>query len=342
MLIHANFLNHFKYTFLIIISVIICSQDIYAADSSQVAHSKLLHFITPSNQFNKKRTWLVNSNCAFIFTSAFVGLNAAWYKNYPRSGFHFFNDNAEWQQMDKAGHFYTAYSEAMWSYYMYRWAGNTPKRAAMYGVAVGFTLQMTIEILDGFSTKWGFSPTDVLCNTLGGGLVLAQGALWNEQKIVIKYSAMKQHYPHGILKSRADDLYGASIPERILKDYNGQTYWLSANIASILNLKNNFPKWLNVAVGYGAQSMYGGERNPDYLTKDGKVSEQVATNYFYLDPNIYKPYRQFYLSPDIDFTRIKTKNHFVKTLLLVLNVVKLPAPALELSKGKLSGHLLYF
>ena len=39
-----------------------------------------------------------------------IGLNAEWYAKYPRSGFHFFNDYAEWLQVDKVGHAFSAYS----------------------------------------------------------------------------------------------------------------------------------------------------------------------------------------------------------------------------------------
>ena len=49
--------------------------------------------------------------------------------------------------------------------------------------------------------------------------------------------------------------------QQVLKDYNGQTYWLSANIWSF-NKESNFPRWLNVAFGYGADGMLYGENNP--------------------------------------------------------------------------------
>ncbi len=55
-----------------------------------------------------------------------------------------------------------------------------------------------------------------------------------------------------------------------------------------------------------------------------------------------KRQRQWYLSPDIDFTKIKTNKKGVRTFLSVLNMVKLPAPTLELTGGKLKGHFLYF
>ncbi|HQW93173.1 MAG TPA: hypothetical protein PKY28_08745, partial [Ferruginibacter sp.] len=46
-----------------------------------------------------------------------------------------------------------------------------------------------------------------------------------------------------------------------------------------------------------------------------------------------KRYRQWYLSPDIDLSKIKTNNKGLKLALRLLNVVKIPMPALEFSNG---------
>ena len=54
-------------------------------------------------------------------------------------------------------------------------------------------------------------------------------------------------------------------------------------------------------------------------------------------------YRQYYLSLDIDLSRIKTNSGFLKGLFYVLNSIKVPAPTLEInSKGDTEFHLLYF
>ena len=39
-----------------------------------------------------------------------LGLNYLWYKKFPHSRFHLFNDNKEWLNMDKMGHATTAYN----------------------------------------------------------------------------------------------------------------------------------------------------------------------------------------------------------------------------------------
>jgi hypothetical protein len=105
---------------------------------------------------------------------------------------------------------------------------------------------------------------------------------------------------------------------------------LSVNIKSVFNIQ--VPGWLNVAVGYGAKGMYGGFEN---IAIDGN-------GIVLFDRRDIKRQRQWYLSPDIDWTKIKTKKQAVKTLFSVLNMIKVPAPALELRNGKLQGHLISF
>jgi hypothetical protein len=43
---------------------------------------------------------------------------------------------------------------------------------------------------------------------------------------------------------------GKNIWQRWLKDYNGQTYWLSINPSSFIKDNSGFPKWLNTAFDY--------------------------------------------------------------------------------------------
>ncbi len=52
--------------------------------------------------------------------------------------------------------------------------------------------------------------------------------------------------------------------------------------------------------------------------------------------------RQWYLSPDIDWTKVKTNRKMVRTLFSLMNMIKVPAPALELRSGKLKAHWLWF
>ena len=121
---------------------------------------------------------------------------------------------------------------------------------------------------------------------------------------------------------------GHSFTERMLKDYNGQTYWISGNLSSLGLQQTRIPKWLNIAVGYGAEGMTGANANP--LEINGIPI-----------PNSER-YRQFYISPDIDLSRIPTKSKTLKLILKTVGFIKIPMPALEFNKNGVKFHALYF
>jgi len=273
----------------------------------------------------------VGASWGIIYTGAMIGLSQAWYADYPKSSFHFFNDGSEWLQMDKAGHAYTAYFESVWTTTALQWSGVDEKKSAWIGAATGFAFQASIEILDGFSSEWGASPGDLTADFLGSSLSLAQYLMWDEQRIEMKFSAHVEDYPFS-LKPRSDELYGTTFFERILKDYNGQTYWLSVNPSSFTKKPGGrFPKWLNIAAGYGVDGLLGAKSN---------VWEENGET---IDYDQVTRVRQFYIAPDVDFTRIKTHSPFMKTFFAVANVIKIPAPALMIdSKGAVKFYPIYF
>jgi Predicted periplasmic lipoprotein (DUF2279) len=279
---------------------------------------------------DKKRIWIVGGGQAALWTGSFIALNKAWYADYPRESFHFFNDWNEWQQMDKVGHAWTSYQISRLSGDMWRWTGINEKKAIWLGGISGVAYMSIIEILDGFSAEWGFSTGDMLMNIAGAGLYVSQELGWKEQRIQLKMS----YYPYAYDpqdKARALDLFGESTIEKILKDYNAQTYWLSANIHSFFP-DSRIPRWLNVSLGYNARVMLGGTEN---------IWTDEAGNT--IDRTEVERYRRFFLSVDVDLTKIRTRSKFLRSVFSVVNMVKVPAPALEWdSRGKFRGHLFYF
>jgi Predicted periplasmic lipoprotein (DUF2279) len=284
-----------------------------------------------SYPYNKKRVRLVTAANIVGYGGTLVGLNAIWYAKYPRSGFHFFNDDAEWQQMDKVGHVYSAFLESKATMEMWRWAGLPRKQRIWIGGLSGVAYQSIIEVLDGFSSEYGFSPGDFVANIIGSACFISQELAWDEQKISIKFSFHRKNYGEPDLDARADNLYGKSELERFIKDYNGQSYWVSANIHSFFP-ETKLPRWLNVSVGYGAEGMFGGTQNIG-RDKNGNIT---------FDRTDIKRYRQWYLSPDVDLTKIRTNKKGIKILLFVLNSFKFPAPTLEFSNGSFKGHWIVF
>lgn len=287
--------------------------------------------IRQSAHINRSNIWLMAGVTTGLYGGALAVLNNTWYNQYPKSRFHTFDDTPEWLQMDKAGHVYSAYMEGKISREMWRCTGLPENQQIWIGGLSGFVYQSVIEILDAYSTEWGFSWTDMAANAGGSTLMIGQELLWHEQRIQLKFSAYPKRYEDPTLKTRTDQLFGDNLAERTLKDYNAQTYWVSVNLHAFMQ-KSRLPSWLNIALGYGANGMFKGDNN---IWKD---SNGIEHNYSGIPR-----YRQFYLSPDIDFTRIPTRRKGVRVLFQVLNMFKFPAPALELtSRGAFRAHLLHF
>ncbi len=278
----------------------------------------------------KKRIRLMTLANVAGYSLATYGFYNAWYKNQPTTSFHFFNDNAEWLQVDKAGHVYGAYIGSRASMELWRWTGISKNKRIWLGGLSGLAFQTIIETFDGFGKDWGWSWGDVGANTLGSGLLMGQEFLWNEQRIDVKFSFHRRNYNEPILNQRADSLYGTSILNRMVKDYNGQTYWLSANIKSFFP-KANVPSWLNIAVGYGAEGMFEGRKN---IWKDRNGNT--------IDRTDIARYRQWYIAPDINLTKIKTKSKVLKTVLFFFNSFKFPLPSIGFSKKGVEWNWIHF
>lgn len=286
-----------------------------------VAQNSIENFLKPSDTLNKKRLKTLVISEVAIGSATLIGLNQIWYADYPRSNFHFINDNAEWLQMDKVGHVFSSYHLGSFGANALKWSGASRKSQLIYGSTLGLAFMTIVEFFDGYSANWGASLGDVAANISGTALYVSQELLWKEQRIVPKFSFHTTPYA-----SARPNVLGSSVPEQILKDYNGQTYWLSANIHSFAK-SSKIPKWLNVAVGYGAEGMITG--NDEF------------TNMIFLPES--ERYRQFYLSLDVDLTKIETKSHFVKTILTIFNSIKIPAPTFEIrGSGGTKLHLIYF
>ena len=297
-----------------------------------------------ADTLNKKRFWTSVGIGAAIYGTAVYALYMTWYKDYEFSRFRTFNDAREWNQMDKMGHLLTTYSETRLLYDGARWTGLDKKRSLWLAGGIGMFLQGTLEVMDGYSEKWGFSWSDIGFNTIGMAAFVSQEAIWDEQRIIFKLSGNRTDPPdlqvassngEGVasLVARSRELYGQSIPERLLKDYNTMTVWGSVNVRAFAP-ESRWPRWLNVAVGYGAGNLYGGFGNS--WTDEAGLSYQLPAADF-------PRYRQLYLSFDIDLKRIPVRRRWLKSALSILNFLKFPAPALEWNTlGKVRFHPLYF
>lgn len=248
-----------------------------------------------------------------VYSATMYGLNDLWYADYERSPFHWYNDNNNWYKQDKFGHVTTAYQVSQLGTNLMLWTGVPRKKALWYGGLYGPFFLTTIEVLDGFSKQWGASYGDLIANSLGSFLFIGQELAWNEQRVQLKYS----FYPTQYAKQNPDIL-GGNIIEQSIKDYNGQTYWLSVNLKSFLK-KSKSPEFINVAFGYGIDNLLSGSGYTDQSNK------------------------QYYLSLDIDLNKINSNNKFINKCFKVLSFIKIPMPAIMLdSKQNLKFYSIYY
>lgn len=259
-----------------------------------------------------------------LYAASLAGLYNLWYKDYPQSSFHWFNDSGEWLYMDKAGHTTASYWLARIGYNATRWSGVKENTAIWTGGMLGMVYLTTVEVFDGFSAGWGASPGDLMANTLGSALFIGQQAVWHKQPLSLKFSYWPTDYPQ-----YRPDLLGENGLQSMLKDYNGQTYWLSGNIHSFLQPESKFPRWLNVALGYGADGMLGANSNPpEYNGEPLPDFDRVS---------------QYYLTLDVDLTKIRTRSQTVKLILNTIGFIKIPFPAVEYNKSdKFVWHWVMF
>lgn len=261
----------------------------------------------------KLRSFIIVGSTGYAAT--LVGLDQLWYKDGGRQPFTFFNDSREWKQVDKAGHFFSAFHFSQATSRGLQWCHVEDSKANLWGSVTGFLLLFPIEVFDGFSENYGASVSDLVANASGSIFYFGQTALWNELRIHPKLSFQRTKYPD----LRNDNTLGNGLMSELVKDYNGQTYWLSVDVDKFIK----FPKWLNVAVGYGADRMV--HASDDQNNTAG-----------------YTAYRQYYIGLDVDLSYVKTRSKALNTALYILNLIKLPAPAIEFSNKSVSFSVLQF
>ena len=284
-------------------------------------------YLTPSDSLRKDRLLLIALGEGAFTASSLAGLHFAWYQQYDKQPFTFFNDWDGWLQMDKTGHAVSAYQAASLINDVHKWTGlnGRESRWMSSGLTVGYLT--AVEIMDGYSAGWGFSWGDFAFNLAGAGLFHAQDALWSKQIAKLKFSfspsgltSNNRLYNERELK-RAKALYGTAFYEQWLKDYNGQTHWLSLNIWSLTGKPSWMPKWIDFSLGYSANGMLGATSNTWSLASEGLdmiYHSQVQRE------------RQFLLSLDLNLDHVDLPKGLV-WLKPIAHLVKFPFPTLELN-----------
>ncbi len=259
----------------------------------------------------------VSSSIAAIGVGSQIGLYQLWYAPYNSGKFHVFNDWNQWRKMDKIGHAYSAYELASSTYELFKWSGFTTNKSILIAGSVSWVYQGLIEVMDGYSEGWGFSIPDLLFNSLGTGIFVVNKK-FGSSLLLPKFSYSPS--PYAELRP---EVLGSSTAEKVLKDYNAQTYWLGIN-PSVFIPKWRV-KWLVLSVGYSIN---------EHLIGNQLGVQINGTN--------YNSYGQLFFSMDIDPRELPIRNKLLKKLLYPLNFIKFPFPTFSIEKGKAKFYPIYF
>ncbi|MBM76852.1 MAG: DUF2279 domain-containing protein [Crocinitomicaceae bacterium] len=271
-----------------------------------------------------KRLKIINSVTYAGSGTSLIFLNEVWYDQFEKSNFHFFNDLKEWRYMDKVGHVCTAYQMNLNSYAIFSKFQENQNKVLLKSSLYSFGYLAGMEMLDGFSKEWGFSWYDIISNGIGTGLFAFQQKKWGKNRFDIKFSSHLTPYANC-----RPNVLGSSKLERIFKDYNGQTYWLTVDLSKFIKKDITAIKWLNLALGYSVDGLTGAYENP-YPSQYGH------------DCNEYQRKSKFLLSFDINLRNINTKNKILKSILSPFSVIKIPFPTLQIMKNETKYYWLYF
>ena len=298
-----------KKKFLIFFSIILINHNLFSVDSIKNNVDK-----------NFYKFLLVEGA---ILTGAMSYLKYEWYSDKKRVPFHFYNDFKGWNQIDKFGHFYASYLESNVGYSLMKKFNFSEKQSLIFGGSQGFILETPIEFFDAYYKGWGFSITDMVANALGSSFFIIQQRIFGEQLLRPKLSFSRSIYA----KDANGYLGKNNFLSQFVYDYNGYTYWFSFSPSKIFKIKK-IPEWINLSLGYGANGMIG-----EFLN----ISTYNGKNIPY-----HERYRQYYLSLDIDFSKIKSKSKVLKKIFNALSYIKIPLPTIEISNKKIRGHYFYF
>lgn len=230
--------------------------------------------------------------------------------------------------VDKFGHFYGGYSTSYLLSEMLQLSGFSWETSTILGSALGLSYMTYIEVLDGLSVGWGFSPSDFYADVAGSAFYVAQYYFPFLQNFSPKFEYVnpkwlgeKDRLPH----------------DTFIDNYSCQTFWLSINIRNLFGgkVREYTPKWLNLAVGYAAYSLSGWDwQNQKYYYPSNishPVNPDAAGN------------RKLIIALDYDLVKMLPDGPpFWNWMKQSLNLFKLPSPAVEFGfEGKTKIYLLY-
>lgn len=216
-----------------------------------------------------RNTLIIGSGAALVTA---YGLSKWWQAGFG-GGFKttnegWFGRSTEFGGADKLGHMYFNYGTVRLLTPLFEEAGNSHDASVLLGAWTALGIFTGVEVVDGFSRRWKFSPQDAAMNLAGTVL----GVVLETHPELDKIFDFRVAYRPS--KDSGFDPFG---------DYSGQKYLLVVKADGFAPLrKNPLLRYLEVGVGYGARGFEpGGERRRDiYVGLSLNLSRLLADGFY--------------------------------------------------------------
>ena len=241
--------------------------------------------------------------------TAFLGGNAylyhyfkkAWWSGERSDGFFW---NADWdmefRDQDKFGHMLGGYHLTRIGYAGLRTACVSKRKSLIASATYAALFQLQIEIFDARFKKYGFSYPDLVANTAGQVLAVAQ-------ELNPRLKAVKPTFSYRQTRALKHRVGTSELRPSI--DYTGQTYWFSTDVNRLLPdaAKPYWPSFVRLSAGHSIT---------DWIDASG-TSRRAK--------------RKILLSLDLDPEKLPGNAPLWRSIKHTLSYYHFPAPAIQLT-----------
>ena len=261
---------------------------------------------------------IAQSAVAGTFVGGNLGLyeyfRRAWWSGERAPFFLNYDWDGNFRDQDKLGHLIGGYLLSEGGRELLKAGCMSEKKAAIWATVYAAAFQLQIEVWDGTQARYGFSPPDLLFNTVGQGLSLSH-AFVPPMRAVMPTVSYRQ--TQALRNTQAGVIPGDLRPT---VDYSGQTYWLSVDVDTLLPVraKRYWPDMLRFSIGHSIT---------DFI--DPRTGADIRAQ------------RRIMLTLDIDPLKLPGQAPWWVTVKKGLRHYHFPSPAIELRSGGVRGHAWY-
>ncbi len=258
-------------------------------------------YCKPESMRQSERRALAGATFVAGNAGLFVYFKRAWWSGERADKFFFHPDwDQDFRDQDKFGHFLGGYHLARIGDALLRASCVSEPKAIAIAATYATLFQLQIEVFDGLYAKYGFSYADVIANTTGMTLAVAQ----HYHPKLRAFKPTVSYWPTDALRN------GKNSELRPSLDYSGQTYWISTDVNSLLpeDKKKYWPAIVRVSVGHS-------------------ITDWIEPN---TGANL-RAQRKILLSLDLDPEKLPGNNPAWNRVKHTLSFIRFPAPALQIT-----------